>query len=326
MYDTIEKFLLSLTDSFLRTSSTFASNSYFPKLKLLIKCPTEMTAAVQRALAEILECLIFDGSPDGIWQNTLNSSILEKGVDCLVLGSPSEQTTVETCARLKTKGFSEVLALIDLVEISEDYAGLKLFLEGHYLAQCDDQTVWQQVPTEINFRSITSFDGKVQIKNLGAGKLVSYATHGDVSVGHVARNNKIEELKGQRLQLQAEKAEVEQKVICEREKSVALERKVEETRNFLSDGREKFVALKSYIDTKSEVHTSGNSRLQILINRKQEVSKNRLELIIRDEELTKKEDLLGKDQQEKLLHVEDQRDALDLLNNRYEEDRGSSCV
>ncbi|MEK6623895.1 MAG: hypothetical protein AABY86_02940, partial [Bdellovibrionota bacterium] len=42
----------------------------------LIKCPTEMTAAVQRALAEILECLIFDGSPDGIWQNTLNSSIL----------------------------------------------------------------------------------------------------------------------------------------------------------------------------------------------------------------------------------------------------------
>jgi len=284
----------------------------------LIKCPTEMSAAVQCALADILECLIFDGS----LQDSLGESILAKGVDCLVPGRADIQTTLETCARLKTKGFTEVIALADLVEISEGNEALKVFLEGHYLAQCDDQKVWQQVPTEINFRSITSLDGKVQIKNLGAGKLVSYATQGDESFGLVARNNKIDELKGQRLQLLAEKTEAEQKAVSERAKLIELEKKVEETRNFLRDGREKFVALKSYIETKSEVHSSGNSRLQILINRKQEVSKSRLELIIREEELSKKEEILDKDQEEKLSRVEDQKDALEMLKSRYEDDRG----
>ncbi len=288
----------------------------------LIKCPSNYTEAVQRALSDILECLTLDELQDGSLQDKLGQSILEKGVDCLITSGATALTTLETCARLQTKGLGEVVALVDCVKFSEGHEALQVFLEGHYLASNADPSVWQQIPTEINFRSITSMDGKIHVKNLGAGKLFSHATNGEESFGHVARNNKIEELKTQRIQLQDEKTEAEQKLAMLRATISELEKNVESKRTFLRDSREKFVALKSYIDTKTEVHSSGNSRLQILINRKQEMSKSRLDLIIRDEELSKREEALGKDQDTKASAVEDQKDALDLLKSRFEEERG----
>jgi len=292
----------------------------------LLKCAPEYTSAVQRALQELMGSLSFEQTD--LWQSLEERNGLESvndGFDAVLAverGSEKILSSQETAERLRMKGFEQVQALKEVVSIDERFAHLRPLLEGHYLAVGGDLETWKKISPEINFRTLTGIDGQFHITNLSNGMRLSTFKEGEDLGGQVARNNKIEELQATFNEALTVKEKLEKEFEETKLFLTNVENEVDSKRLISRETREKFISLKTYLDSKTEAFNSGNSRLQILINRRQETSKMRLELMVREEEILKREEKsrASLDQRESI--IADLRESLDLIKSTYEDERG----
>ena len=200
--------------------------------------------------------------------------------------------------------------LLDIVELNDAYRPL---LEGIYIADQIDETLLRKV-RKSEFAIIVSQDGKRVVENWGNSLKVS-GFYNDSEGGQtaIARNNLIR-------QLQIEESSLNEVLEKKREELLQIEQKhkvVNETRD---TRREEFfqaqialASLRSSLDTKLDNLATGNSRMNILQERKQTFSQERMEILEREEREGKDLDKMKKIVGKKNMAIEGlKREAIEL--------------
>ncbi len=219
----------------------------------------------------------------------------ELGLDLWVSGESSY--SAETIERLELKGLKGVVSLGDVVQVPEAYAShLKLFFEGFYLIPELSQDNFEVISSDIRFKAIASFDGKFAIRNLGGGKLFESVGQSDPSQGVVERNNKIKDLEGRFESLSEEVKALDERVCFQGKSWEELQSEHDGLRNELTEVKSHYAAKSSALNSKLSNKELGNARLDILKNRKVEISKSRLDIMESEEKYQDRQ----KDLQEKV--------------------------
>ncbi|MBA2405480.1 MAG: chromosome segregation protein SMC [Bdellovibrionales bacterium] len=249
----------------------------------LIECDPEYAVAVEQLIGESLDAVLATTNKDSF---TNYMTDFDATVD--MLWPQESMISVESIGRLETQGCQGMKALSDIVRINNtDYSDkLGKILNGFFVVENLTAELASKINPEIQFKGLVSKDGKVLIKKVGNSVLYG-VRHDSASEaqGIVQRNNLIQEM---RIKLEAKQTELAQLESLLKE----VETKLEDKRNSLetmtkdfNDINTVFVATKAALESKEANQSSNSSRLQILINRKQETSKIRLDLQESDETL-----------------------------------------
>ena len=174
---------------------------------------------------------------------------------------------------------------------------------------------------DIRFKAITSIDGARKITNLSGAKLVSTVAQTDEAQGFVARNNKIEELKQIVNDLHVEVSALEEKSVNERNTLEAKKVEFDTLRDQAAEARAQFSSKKSALDAKLSSFESGFTRLEILKNRKQEISKSRLDMIESVEVSSRKKEEFTSTLADKSSRYDELADEVELQKTAYEDER-----
>jgi chromosome segregation protein len=209
---------------------------------------------------------------------------------------PTDSTiSQESIGRLETQGCENLKPLIDVIRVNNDAFATRLqkILNGFFVVDNLTAELASKINPEIQFKGLVSKDGSVLIKKVGNSVLYGLRHNQESEAqGIVARNNLIQQM--------GEELEVKQASLTELEAKLAeTEIKLSETRSQLEEKTKEFnevntlhAATKAALESKEANQSSNASRLQILITRKNETSKLRLELNESDETLLlKKEEM-----------------------------------
>ena len=259
----------------------------FTLLGSLIKCSEEYAPGVQQLLKEFMKIAV--GTNDESRSEFYNwlSSNDEAGFDVLL---PHTETTVaaETLERLKLK-FPEIKEVSEVLDL-EDNLRRKLlpFLTGYYLVPELETEKLKSLDEGMSYKAIASFDGHKSVRNVQGARLVDFSDPNSQGQGIVERNNLIEELTVKVESLNNEVPDLEEKVMLLEEDLGNLTKRHDGLRDELSDKKSEAASLSSALESKLANMESGNARLEILKNRKNEVSKQRFDLLENEESMNKK--------------------------------------
>lgn len=256
----------------------------------LIECDPEYAQAVEQMIGESLDMVLSTAGKDTFKDIT---SDFEATVDVLW---PTDSTiSTESVGRLETQGCENLKPLIDVIRVNnEAFAGrLQKILNGFFVVDNLTAELASRINPDIQFKGLVSKDGSVLIKKVGNSVLYGLRHNQESEAqGIVARNNLIQQM--------GEELETKQASLSELEAKLAeTETKLSDTRIQLEEKTKEFnevntlhAATKAALESKEANQSSNASRLQILISRKNETSKLRLELIESDEALLlKKEEM-----------------------------------
>lgn len=276
-----------------------------------IKCDEKYTNSVQVLLDDYMDTLISKtGDFEAVKSWALGKE--ETSLDYLVSTS-NEGESEETTERIRLQGFKSVISLSEVLELEGDLANsLKSFLKGFYIVETEEFSTLDNVSAEINFKAICTLDGQHLVKNIGGAKLVSFLGSRDLTQGVVERNNRIVELDARFEELVVELAEKETALETVKELLLTKKTELDDLRELLANTRADYAAKNSALEAKLKNFESGNSRLEILKNRKSEISKQRLTLMESEEDLTK-------NHEEKKEAIEDTQGRLEELNSDIED-------
>ncbi|MDD0854438.1 chromosome segregation protein SMC [Halobacteriovorax sp. GB3] len=293
----------------------------FALLGTLINCEDQYTKAVQALLSDFLDTVV-TSSDDLTDFNKWYAVNPEKAVDFLIGNKSADLASDESKARLQLAFGENVRALSDLIDLPEQFKSrLVPFFEGYYLVDELDEGKFESLNFDLNYKAISTFDGTKTIKNVGNGKVLSLKSSNDEGQGVIARNNLIQELEEKMVVLSKELSELEEKTET---KSELLEDKKNDfdlLRSSLSDARADFAAKKSALESKLAGMESGNTRLDILKNRKQEISKSRLELLESEESLANNVSSLEEEIEDLSSRLEELQSELTDQRSVYEEQK-----
>ncbi len=249
----------------------------------LIECDPEYAVAVEQMIGESLDVVLSTAGRDAF---PILTTDFDTSVD--VLWPQESLISQESITRLETQGCSGMRALGDVVRINNPAYEAKLakILNGFFVVENLTPELAAKINPEIQFKGLVSKDGKVLIKKVGNS--VVYGLRGDAASGAdgiVQRNNLIQELGVDLDHKQADLAMLET-TIMQLETDLAEKRELleEKTREF-NEVNTLHAATKAALDSKEANQSSNSSRLQILLNRKSESSKSRLDLLESDEKL-----------------------------------------
>ncbi len=256
----------------------------------LVECDPEYAVAVEQLIGESLDVVLSVSGKDAF------ASLMSDFDSTVDLLWPQESLiSQESVGRLETQGCLGMKALVDIVRVNNvEYQNkLSKILNGFFVVENLTTELASKINPEIQFKGLVSKDGKVLIKKVGNS--VVYGLRHDSATeaqGIVQRNNLIQEMGLKFDEKQAELAILET-TIKQLENDLAegqlvLEAKTSE----FNDINTIFVATRAALESKESNQSSNSARLQILQNRKSEISKMRLDLIESDENLVNaKEDL-----------------------------------
>jgi chromosome segregation protein len=291
----------------------------FALLGTLIKCEAKYTKAVQSLLSEFMETLVATESGDSSLFSWIEAN--EKNLDYLKMVG-AEKLSTETVARLKLILGDDLVSLSDILEMgSELKEKMSAFLDGYFIVPDLSTDAMATLSADIRFKAIASIDGSRKVANLGGAKLVSVQAEIDETQGFVARNNKIEELKIIVAELQSEVSALETKAMSEREKLEIQKTDFDSLRDLAAEARAQFSAKKSALEAKLSSFESGFTRLEILKNRKQEISKSRLDMIESEEKLSRKKEELSLSLADKSSRYDELADEVDVQKASFEDER-----
>ena len=276
--------------------------------------------AVGRALSEVLDSVLALDGASSI--EAIGDEYLQKGLDVFIpVESDVASSNQETLERLKLFGIDEVVPLSQVVTFAGHGNSLKALLQGHFLVSNLNSKICAELASDLKIRSLTSFDGVVHYKRVPGGKHISLSPEGSNGAAFVERNNVIKQLRQELEAQSAEKEELEKSVVILQVENRELEDSIESIRKNLQSERDKWISINSWIETKVQSFEMGFSRLDILKNRKNEISKSRLELLEKEETFAGQESTLKQqvDQQESDLF--DLKEGLEILKHSYENDR-----
>ena len=285
----------------------------------LIKCDEKYAKAVQFLLAEFLETIVATADDDSDLFSWIEKN--QKNLDYLKMVN-AESLSSETLARLKISLGDNLISLGEILEMPADLKNkMTPFFNGYFVAENISTEAMNTLSADIQFKAIASLDGKKKLANLRGAKLVSIQAAEDVAQGFVARNNLIEELKTVVENLKLEVANLE---ITSREERTILEAKkndFESLRDLAAEARAQFAAKKSALDAKLSSFESGFTRLEILKNRKNEISKSRLDIIESEEKLSRKKEEMSSVITDKVSRFEEILEEVEIQKASYEDER-----
>ncbi len=291
----------------------------FALLGTLIKCEEKYTKAVQTLLSEFMETLVASSSNDSDLFSWIESN--EKNLDYLKM-TTADKLSEETVARLKLTLGDDLVSLSEILEMNTELKDkMSAFLDGYFIANNLSADSMSSLSADIRFKAIASVDGSRKVANLVGAKLVSIQAVSDESLGFVARNNQIEELKVVVASLQAEVTELESKSLSERTKLEGQKTEFDSLRDQAAEARAQFSAKKSALDAKLSSFEAGFTRLEILKNRKQEISKSRLDMIESEEKLSRKKEELSSNLSEKTSRYDEIQEEVELQKSAFEDER-----
>jgi chromosome segregation protein len=256
----------------------------------LIECDPEYAVAVEQLIGESLDVVLATGGKE-TFANLMND--FDATVD--VLWPQDAHISQESIGRLETQGCQNMKALSDIVRINnQEYAAkLSKILNGFFVVENLTTELASKINPEIQFKGLVSKDGKVLIKKVGNSVLYGVRLDSaSEAQGIVQRNNLIQEMGGE--------LEIKQSELTSLESAIQqLETDLAEKRLVLEDKNKEFneintlyAATKAALESKEANQSSNSTRLEILQNRKTEISHSRLKLIESDETLINgKEDL-----------------------------------
>jgi len=260
----------------------------FSLLGSLIRCDEKYTSAVQNLLEEFMDTLVnLEGNFDSFksWSTTNR----DKGIELLECAGGSFEESPETLERFALNGLEGLVALNDVLTFQDEKAEkLRSFFKGYYLVENFDEERYEKVSQNMKFKAIASYDGKILVRNVGEGKILSIKGSKDSAQGTIERNNQIVKLSEIAERLEGEVTALEAQTQTYKETLEQKRSEYEEIRNKHQEVRSNFLTKKASLDAKVKGFEGGLQRLDIQKNRKTEVSRRRLELIERDEVISKR--------------------------------------
>ena len=285
----------------------------------LIECEPEYAVAVEQLIGESLDAVLATVQKDAF--GTLMTDF-DATVDMLW---PQDSTiSPESIGRLETQGCQGMKALVDIVRINnQDYSEkLTKILNGFFVVENLTADLASKINPDIQFKGLVSKDGKVLIKKVGNSVLYG-VRHDSASEaqGIVQRNNLIQEMS---IELETKQMELSNLELTLKDLEMKLSEKrigLENTTKEFNDINTVFVATKAALESKEANQSSNSSRLQILINRKQETSKSRLDLLESDEKLLNSKDKFELDVKTLSSEVADIEERFHELKMSFENER-----
>ncbi len=285
----------------------------------IIKCDDQYTAGVQSLLKDFLNVAISHKSSNEDLYTWLQSNH-DLGLDVLMAGETSVATE-ETIERLRLK-FEGIVNIIDILEIESELRDqLKPFLMGYYLVPELELDKMKSLTDDVSFKALASFDGKRSVKNEKGALLIDFAAASEQGNGVVERNNRIAELTALVEALQAEIPALEEKVAFKKDDLENLVSRHDQLRDDLSDKKSEAASLTSALESKLANMEAGHARLDILTNRKSEISKQRLELLENEESIGQKKEELAEANEELVSRVEEIEESVSFLRDDYSQKR-----
>lgn len=294
----------------------------FSLLGTLIQCKEnlkeEFTKPVQVILSDLMETLVSTTGSDELALSYINGS--SKTFEFLKEVN-LEKLSNETVERLKITLGDSLKSLNDIVDLKEIGDKFSSLFDGYFVVDTLDSELMNSLSGEIRFKAIVSKDGSKLVKNLNGAKLVSSLAAIDESAGFVHRNNLIEELKIVVEGLKSEVSELEINATSERARLEALKIDFDAVRDQAAEAKANYAGKKSALEAKLSSFESGFARLEILKNRKNEISKSRLDLIESEEKLSRKNEELKSSLSEKEMRMADLQEEVELQKETYENER-----
>lgn len=284
----------------------------------LVKCDQAYTKAVQKLLNDFMETLVSSNASFESFYSWLKGN-KEKGIDFLVC-STSDSTSSESLERLKMR-CGEITTLDSIIDIPEEFSHIKALFSGRYIVEKLDEEVFTGLSSEINFKALTTLDGHYLVRNVGGAKLLCVSGNSDGVGGMVERNNRIKELDERLIILTQEVQALEAQV---EEKSGALDSRrseFEDVRNLSAEKNAEAQVKKSALVARLKGYETSNARLDILQNRKSEISKSRIDLLEGEDSLSRQQNDIVEALEDKTARLEDLTDELSELRGSYNNEK-----
>jgi chromosome segregation protein len=291
----------------------------FALLGTLIKCDEKYTKVVQVLLSDFLETIVATANADSDLFSWLQNN--ESNLDYLKMVS-GEMLSVETVSRLQITLGDGLVALSDILEIEADLKKrMAVFLDGYFISETLTAETMANLSADIRFKAVASLNGAHKVTNISGAKLISVIANNDEAQGFVARNNQIAELQLIVTALQSEVASLEILSTNERNSLELKKSEFDILRDQVSEARANYATKKSTLDAKLASFESGFTRLEILKNRKNEISKSRLDMMESEEKLSRSKSDLANSLEDKSARFEEVQEEVELQKSNYESER-----
>lgn len=293
----------------------------FSLLGTLIKCNEKYTKAVQVLLADFLETLVATADNDLDLFSWIEAN--QKNLDYLKMTN-TEKLSSEAVERLKLILGEDLVSLSDVLEMDEELKNkMASFLDGYFIVETLSTDSMQSLSSDIRFKGISDLNGTRKLANLFGAKLISVQVGTDEAQGFIARNNLILELQGLVSELQAEVTEMDSNSLIEREELESAKLNFDNLRDQAAEARAQFSSKKSALDAKLSSFESGFTRLEILKNRKNEISKSRLDMIESEESLSVRKTEMTNNLEDKQSRLSEIQEEVEIQRSNFEEERST---
>ncbi|MCB9060778.1 MAG: chromosome segregation protein SMC [Halobacteriovoraceae bacterium] len=246
-------------------------------LGALIKCDELYSKNIQSIFGRLLNNIVTKkGEFSAVFSWAIENT--EKAIEVLDIFNGAE-VSQEGKERLKLAlDCEELIEIKDIVEIDDEFKSILLPLfEGHFIVD-KDIDVLQNLNSDLNFRSISTLNGKGLIFKGNDQQVISLNAK-DSGQGVIARNNKIK-LLGIELENKKESFAENEKILQSIETNLSTDRiKLEELREQGIQKRSDFMSKKAAFEAKTANLDTGNARIEILKNRKTQISEQRFNLL-----------------------------------------------
>ncbi len=289
--------VLSSEKDFARSSEVLLE-SYFNTLISVDDTPGELLNAA---------------AADGLSYDYLSTKSVENFVS-------SESDIAE---RVTLRLSSEVKTLNDVVTITnKSYEGnLRKVFSGYYIVESFNPKEVEKLLDGIDFKGIVTQDGsKLVTKQNGLLKITLRAKE-DLSIGIVERNNMINDLDSEISTLSSEVAELEEVVTELKEKKSDIQLSLEECRKNFAGINNNYISLKSSLDSREANFNTNGTRLELLLKRKADLSKEKLSLVEKDEDTKKESSVLKTELENKNLAFDEFKNMFEDIQSNYEIER-----
>ncbi|MGK0366911.1 MAG: chromosome segregation protein, partial [Thermoproteota archaeon] len=247
----------------------------------LIESEPEYGTALEALFGEHFESMISnDGIFDSLidWNKDNNNNLLAWD---LISVNNSDSTYTETAERLEVRGCSNILAVNEIVKVNESgfRSQLSQFFNGFFVVDNLTGELALKVSKDISFKGIVSKDGSIFVRKTDGNFKISVRNSDDAGQGVVQRNNLINELTESLEVKEVDLRNMETRFteLCNEREQVKLNFETQNAEYIETNNN--FIKLKTSLESKESNFKTSFSRLEILNNRKSEISTTRLDLL-----------------------------------------------
>lgn len=295
----------------------------FEVLGNIIECEPEYAKSLETLFESSFDALIAS-TKDHDKLSSFYSSNPEASLDYIIAQNNGNDCGEETAERLRLKGLDEVVAINDIIKVSDsDYnSTLKTFFNGFYVCKGLTGELALRLSEELQFKGLVNLDGSVFVEKGLNDVKISKRNPDQASMGVVQRNNLINELTETYEEKKAALDALEEDVAGLEVRVEELKSEFENANNSLNETNTRFVSLKSSLESREDSFGATSSRLEILNNRKSEISKAKLEILEAEESVLTQKDSLEEKIEAYQSNLEELKDREQEIRASYEEQRG----